>query len=85
MAGRKRRRVTVTSEQAAAAKAIFEFWASRSCIPEGEAVRNVTADFITEVIQHSEHPAPSEEIEKANEKQRCPEAEALPIESTATP
>ena len=66
-------------------EAIFEFWASRSCVPEGEAVRIVTADFITEVIQHSEHPATSEEIEKANTQQRCSDAEALPIESTATP
>ena len=66
-------------------EAIFEFWASRSCVPEGEAVRTVTADFITEVVQHSSHPAPADEILKINAKQRCPDAQALPIESTAMP
>ena len=65
--------------------AIFDFWASRSCVPEGEAVRAVAADFITEVIQHSEHPATDSEIRSANEKQRCPASKMLPIESARAP
>ena len=64
---------------------IMDFWASRSCVPEGDAVRRVAADFITEVIQHSEYPATVTEIEATNGAQRCPESIPLPISSTTTP
>ena len=73
------------SEHIERRSAIFDFWASRSCVPEGEAVRMVAADFITEVIQHSGHPATREEIEAANEQQRCPDSHLLPIESASAP
>ena len=66
-------------------EAIFDFWASRSCLPEGAAVRVITADFITEVIQHSEHAASTDEIKTANANQRCSDALPLPVESAATP
>ena len=65
--------------------AILAFWSNRACVPEGEAVRRVVADFIIEIIQHSSHPAVLSEISQANQFQRCSDAEPLPIPSQATP
>jgi len=64
---------------------IMDFWASRACVPEGEAVRAVAADFIVEEIQNSAHPASAAEIASANQKQRCPDSQLLPIESSREP
>jgi len=58
-------------------KVILDFWASRSCVQEGQAVRELTADFIAEIIQTSAHPAPAEELVSANERQRCPDSDPL--------
>ena len=65
--------------------AILEFWSNRACTAEGPAARFVTADFITEIIQNSAHPAPPSEILKANHDQRCSNAHPLPVPASTGP
>jgi hypothetical protein len=60
--------------------AIFAFWASRSCVPEGEQVREVVSTFIDAQIQTSAHPASAEERANANKAQRCEDAERFTVE-----
>lgn len=60
--------------------AILRFWSSRSCLPEGAAVRDVVATFVEAEIQMSDHPASAEEIAAANEAQRCYDAQLFTIE-----
>ncbi len=59
--------------------AVFRFWASRSCVPEGAQVREAVAAFIEAEIQTSSHPATREELDAANGSQRCSGAALLPI------
>ena len=59
--------------------AIFRFWASRSCVPEGAQVRAAVATFIEAEIQASSHPATPEELDTANRLQRCSGAALLSI------
>ena len=59
--------------------AIFRFWASRSCVPEGAQVRAAVATFIEAEVQTSPHPATREELTTANRLQRCSDAALLPI------
>jgi hypothetical protein len=75
----------VLDEHSARRQVILNFWASRSCIPEGEEVRVLTADFITEIIQTSEHPATQSELDSANQRQRCPESRQLHGTSVSAP
>ena len=58
---------------------ILDFWASRSCVAEGQQVRELVATFIQAEIQTGPDPASAEEIRVANNAQRCPEAKPIPI------
>lgn len=59
--------------------AMFAFWASRSCTPEGDQVREVVATFINAEVQNSSHPATPNELSEANTVQRCEEANPFDI------
>ena len=59
--------------------AILQFWSSRACVKEGEQARLVVADFLEYIVQTSENPASTDEIEKANNQQRCPDATLLEL------
>jgi hypothetical protein len=59
--------------------AILQFWSSRACLKEGAQARLVVADFIEHTIQTSENPASTDEIAKANQEQRCPDATLLEL------
>ena len=63
--------------------AILQFWSSRACVKEGAQARVVVSDFIEYTIQTSENRASTEEIEKANQDQRCPDA--APLELSPVP
>jgi|TARA_B110000495_G_scaffold201212_1_gene218140 hypothetical protein len=60
-------------------EAIFNFWANRSCVPEGTSVRELVATYIEREIQTSQFPAPSEELQNANDAQRCDKAQPLHV------
>ncbi|MEL6349027.1 MAG: hypothetical protein AAFV53_38340 [Myxococcota bacterium] len=51
--------------------AILEFWSSRACTPEGEEVRELTADFVRYVIQLSDEPVTEAELAEANARNLC--------------
>ena len=59
-------------------EAILSFWATRTCIKEGDQARSVARDFIIHEVQVSEYPASADEISTANSAQRCLDAPDLP-------
>jgi hypothetical protein len=73
----------VIADPAGRRAAILQFWASRSCVSEGEQARVVVADFVEQVIQLSENPASTDEIANANQKQRC--TDTTPLELPQVP
>jgi hypothetical protein len=60
-------------------EAILNFWSNRSCVPEGASVREVVATYIEREIQTSQSPATTEEVQQANESQRCDKAKLIPL------
>lgn len=58
--------------------AILQFWANRSCVPEGADVRALVATYIESEIQTSDTPATAEELKQANKDQQCETAQLLP-------
>ena len=50
--------------------ALLYFWASRACTPEGDAVREVVASFLEEVVQESPWPVDASAAEGA--ESACP-------------
>ena len=71
-------------------EAILEFWASRSCTPEGDRVADVAAMFIEREVQESPFPATADELRAANAASTCgraldvAERQAAAVDSEAT-
>jgi len=51
--------------------ALLEFWASRTCTSEGEAVREVVATFIEEIVQESAWPVDAHRARSAEQACTC--------------
>lgn len=56
---------------------ILDFWASRTCTPEGEEARAVIEEFMSDQIQTSKTPFSSEEIKQALEENKCGQKQLL--------
>lgn len=59
---------------------MLDLWASRTCTPEGEAVRSVVQNYLYWEVQNSEHPLTAEEVAQANERCRCDVRLSWPFE-----
>jgi len=55
-------------------QAILDFWAGRSCTPEGAAAREVAALFLEYEVQASPFPLTPDEVARAQAAQRCEDA-----------
>lgn len=51
--------------------ALLDFWSSRTCTPEGQRVRDLTADFLGAVVQGSAWPVTDEEARGAAARTPC--------------
>lgn len=56
---------------AARRAALLEFWATRTCTPEGRRVRSLTLDFLQEVVQTTPWPVTGPEVAAANARTPC--------------
>jgi hypothetical protein len=61
---------------------ILELWASRTCTPEGEQVRDVVQTYLIWEVQRSDTPATQDEIDAANQDSSCEAQLPWPLEPT---
>jgi tetratricopeptide (TPR) repeat protein len=58
-------------------EAILDYWATRTCTPEGDQVRTVIARYLVNEVQASAWPVTPEELAAANARRACPGSLAL--------
>lgn len=56
---------------------LLDWWATRTCNPEGNAVRAVIARYLAQVVQRSSAPVTPAELDAANARRLCAEPLAL--------